>query len=185
MCAQDLVQIGSEILRGVVSPPQTQRKIAMLHEGRCGSTVLGDLLNQHPLIDWEGEIFQHRRSEICRRLQLEYPMAYIKWRRLRSEKSFYGFETKTIDHLNLMGLSLPEYTRRLKDIGVSSFIYLDRRNNLRRTVSKIVGRKRVFHLSASAPAPEPARVRVDVNSVPLKGGARATSGVAAHLRAYF
>ncbi|PJF28066.1 MAG: hypothetical protein CUN53_01670 [Phototrophicales bacterium] len=31
--------------------------VAMLHLGRTGSTVLGDLLNQHPKILWDSEIY--------------------------------------------------------------------------------------------------------------------------------
>ena len=30
----------------------------MFHPGRCGSTVLGNLLNQHPSIEWDGEIYE-------------------------------------------------------------------------------------------------------------------------------
>jgi len=34
-----------------------KRKIAMLHLGRCGSTVLGNLLSQHAALYWGEEIY--------------------------------------------------------------------------------------------------------------------------------
>jgi hypothetical protein len=32
--------------------------VMMFHAGRSGSTVLGDLLGQHPRVFWDSEIFQ-------------------------------------------------------------------------------------------------------------------------------
>lgn len=47
------------------------RGLALVHWGRCGSTVLGFLLNQHPCVYWDGEaLMLERKSERwLRRLQ--------------------------------------------------------------------------------------------------------------------
>ena len=41
---------------------QVRPNVAMFHSGRTGSTVLGDLLKQHPNVDWAGEIYEKRKS---------------------------------------------------------------------------------------------------------------------------
>ena len=33
------------------------KKVVIIHGGRCGSTVLGDILGQNPMYHWAGEIY--------------------------------------------------------------------------------------------------------------------------------
>ena len=42
---------------GLFTKPIRRTNVAMFHIGRCGSTAVGILLNQHPKIRWGGEIF--------------------------------------------------------------------------------------------------------------------------------
>ena len=44
-------------VRGMPMSVFRSRNIAMFHMGRCGSSVLGDLLYQHSQIQWSGEIY--------------------------------------------------------------------------------------------------------------------------------
>jgi len=38
---------------------QTSGNVVMLHSGRVGSTVVAKMLDHHPRLRWEGEIFEH------------------------------------------------------------------------------------------------------------------------------
>ena len=74
---------------------QPKASINMLHLGRCGSTVLSKLLDQHPKIYWDGEVF---RRIFARRLWethlIKDPFLLLRARMLYARKRYYGFETK-------------------------------------------------------------------------------------------
>ena len=54
-------------------PPHSAkyRNLAVIHKGRCGSTVLGALLSQNPCVYWDGEALEPHGnpSKWLRRLQ--------------------------------------------------------------------------------------------------------------------
>ncbi|MGF1479266.1 MAG: hypothetical protein ACFB4I_07215 [Cyanophyceae cyanobacterium] len=65
-----------------VAYPLTQYKnrpgIFMWHHGRCGSTVLGKLLDQHPDINWRGEIFELYAVHGIEPLSVEEDIKYVR-----------------------------------------------------------------------------------------------------------
>lgn len=71
--------------------------------GRTGSTLLASLLNSHPLICCEGEVFNQNRWRSYKRpmayLWQHYPWPYLTYRRLRAKglqhKAVYGFKLHT------------------------------------------------------------------------------------------
>lgn len=141
--------------------------IAMFHAGRCGSTVLGDLLNQHPKIFWDGEIFEGR---ILEHAKFSGPSdavrLFIRIYMYRQTTAFYGFETKFTEehHLRAQRIAMPvdQYLELLRNLGYAHFIVLQRRNYLRKAVSAAVGRKRrQFHHRSNRPSLT--RVRLDVD----------------------
>ena len=145
----------------------------MFHIGRCGSTVLGQLLGQHPRICWASELYgrvftEWRRQNGGVEVVREMPEDAIRMLRrdMRSAlHRFYGVEIKPF-HLRLIGYSADAMLRHLDDLGFTHFILLDRRNGLRKVVSSIIahevdGRS---HFGADEEA-ELRRVRVDVNDV--------------------
>ena len=118
-------------------------RICMIHSGRCGSTVLARMLEEHPGIYWDGETLGRR----LRWWLNEYPDAYlgprpgacpfgeIKRRFWRSPGTRFGFELTPRD---LMAFGLDDIVaceRLLKGAGVDRRIILLRRNHLRRLVS--------------------------------------------------
>jgi Sulfotransferase domain len=132
--------------------------IIMFHMGRCGSSVLGDLLNQHSKVYWDGEIY-------CQ---------YIRnWRKQRQE-------TPNISTVNLK----PEALQLLKDrmimagsnfygceVNFNKFIVLIRRNFLRSIISN-----RVMHETPvkqthirSEDKTQIKKVVIDVNSIGYNG----------------
>lgn len=125
-----------------------KQNIAMFHTGRCGSTVLGNMLNQHPMIYWGGEIFERYMENE----QKKVPgfIECIDHARNLKVSRIYGFETKYLpqQHLSLpcINMTLEDYVGYLRHLGFTKFIVLHRENYLRRAISAEVGRKtKIMH----------------------------------------
>lgn len=134
------------------------RGVALFHIGRSGSTMLGDLLDQHSAIAWDGEIYEHafqrveRKTgplflssdtsllELCMQPWSELlppdALEYLQERIALTQKSVYGFEVKFF-HLRFFGMSLVDYVEGLKNLGFDAFVILKRRNLLRAIVSSL------------------------------------------------
>lgn len=111
------------------------KNIVTFHTHRCGSTVLGDLLNQHPEIHWDGEIYD-RLTKYCTNKMKKKPVKYIDYRKNYVTYPYYGMEV-TIVHLIhfFKHLKLTEFIKILKSKGFDNFIILERKNYLRRMIS--------------------------------------------------
>jgi len=125
------------------------KRVAMLHPGRCGSTVLGRMLEQHSQIDWAFEVFEKDFPNLASKQErLRYVQDTIAKPLVGSQKHVFGFETKTLPHLHLhashIGQSIDEYVRLLKSLSFNKFIIIWRGNYLRRAISLEVG-----HLTSS------------------------------------
>lgn len=132
------------VAQGLLRPEKWENNVVMLHEGRCGSSVLAGLLGQHSAIQWEGEVFGVFKpgGALARYFRYNYPLLYLRQRIARSEHSIYGFETKVRLHLwRKLDLSLREYLRGLQNLGFSRYIVLDRKNGLRRIASSLISVK--------------------------------------------
>ncbi len=121
--------------------------IVMFHTARCGSTVLGDLLNRHPDIIWAGEIFNRNVSRYIKPDWKTDPIRKtIEWQVYRSRTSYFGFETTIMPSQQLrpgcIGMTIDDYVKLLHDTGISHFIILKRENYLRRAVSAQIARER-------------------------------------------
>jgi len=121
--------------------------IVMFHIGRSGSTVLGDILGQHPKIFWDGEIYnpitqglEKKEAEMCNSYHPVDPIQLLRKRMsLAGKKRFYGFELKFF-HLRRLDINLSDYIKHLKDMGFNHFIVVERRNYLRKLVSSVIAR---------------------------------------------
>jgi hypothetical protein len=148
--------------------------VAMLHPGRCGSTVVAKMLDDHPDIHWPGEIFE--------RMDRRYPKgtsarSIISNSMYSSRSPFYGFETKylTGQHLSegAVDLSLEEYVALLREMRFTKFIVLRRANHLRKAVSAEIGRRdRRWHVRKERGKPDKVlldleRFRIGSMSAPL------------------
>lgn len=156
------------VAKGLFTPENWEKNVVMLHEGRCGSSVLAGLLGQHSSIHWDGEVFgkSNPGGPVIRYIRYSYPLLYLRQRIARSEHSIYGFETKTDLHLQrYIGVSRGEYLDGLKGLGVSRYIVLDRKNNLRRRVSVRVAKKTKKWLLSKREEPQLVRVELDPESV--------------------
>lgn len=155
----------------------------MFHVGRCGSTVLGDMLGQHPEMHWDREIYESALAAWDDNgrigglpVQLPGgPLGFLdhRIRMTPRRKSMYGFEVKFY-HLRLTGIGLAEYVDALAARGFDHAIVLRRRNNLRKVISSLVARQtKRYHLFGNAQAAKTLitvdvdRVGIDRDSKPL------------------
>jgi hypothetical protein len=107
------------------------------HIGRCGSTVLGTMLDQHPSIQWENEIFNpllRAKREGRAVPAIDTALAEVAGRRTRpiqiAEVKFLADQ-----HLSVFGCSLEEMIEVFLSRGCSRFVILNRVNYLSRMVS--------------------------------------------------
>lgn len=130
-------------------------RVVMFHIGRSGSTVLGDLMDQHDDLCWLGELYlpiflawqrEHGLNQIGARVD---PLAYLQQRLADyAANRFVGWEVKFF-HLQKLGLPLADYVAALHEMGVTRFIVLRRKNRLRKIVSSLIAQERGrFHQQA-------------------------------------
>ncbi len=145
----------------------------MFHIGRAGSTVLANMLNQHPSIGWDGEIYAptqrlwHGQGD---------PVLLMRQRAALLPRRWYGFEVKAF-HVRLVGKTLGDLVVAYRAGGSARFIVLRRENTLRKIVSTAVARVTGrFHLFGQfAPPPDPdavVRVRIDPHAHYIDGETR-------------
>ena len=110
--------------------PNLRRNVVMLHCGRCGSTVLADLLAQHFELDWDGEIF----TETHRFPPHENPISFLLQCVGDSMSSMYGIEIKSRQD-EIHRIDLDFLFALLDELAFSKTVFLRRRNLVRRLVS--------------------------------------------------
>jgi hypothetical protein len=124
--------------------------VAMIHTGRCGSTVLSDLLDQHPDIYWDGETYGRVIAGIKRdgldRSEVSFdPAEYVAERLKRSGRRWFGYDLK-FSHVTEFGHDVERYIEEIAELGVNHLISLRRTNYLRQVISgKNGGRRGQFH----------------------------------------
>jgi len=147
-----VTKLGYGMAFGGVLSKYRKGNIASFHIGRCGSTVLGGMLNQHSHIFWDGEIltryYWYKRRGYASLLPCDMKdlQKNIILSRMRiAGKNYYGFETR-FSQVDLFSLTLPEYIDQLEALGYSHFIILERRNYLKAAISwHIANEKMKYH----------------------------------------
>lgn len=121
-----------------------KEKVAMLHPGRCGSTVLGSLMNQHPDMYWWGEPFE-RLMKKGRALTTGEVIDTIKNAEQAKISKIFSFATKHPKDMHLsadcINMDINSYIDLLDRLGYKKFIVIERSNHLKRAVSMEVGRQ--------------------------------------------
>jgi hypothetical protein len=147
--------------------------IPMFHLGRVGSTVLGDMLNQHPAIGWGSEIYAAR----WRLWHGQGDPSEFIWRHASQHpRRWFGFEVKR-PHLRVVQRGLGDLVAGYRAGGTARFIILRRENTLRKIASTAVARATGrFHLHGGEGAPPqphtPVRVRIEPNAHFIDGETR-------------
>jgi hypothetical protein len=144
----------------------------MFHVGRSGSTVLGDMLGQHPRIQWGSEIYHFALRDWRNSGRRDAPQArdaldLLSRRIAECTKPIYGFEA-IFFHLRSYRITLRQFLDAARGMGVGRFIILQRRNTLRTVVSGTMARQsRQTHLAVDA---EPAPQRITIKGVGVGRG---------------
>ena len=126
---------------GVFTRPIRETNVVMFHAGRCGSTVVGMLLNQHPQINWIGEILAKFREKFGDSSWVwKDPKTMIKLRTNIHPYRTLGLEIKRSQIINT-NINESKVIKLLKRIGYEKFIILKRKNYLRKKISEIVASK--------------------------------------------
>ena len=148
---------------GRMSASSSPGRIVMLHIGRCGSTVLGNLLDQHPRIFWDGEIYFDMVKEAGCIPESFDNRDFLKRRARAAGSSYYGFDIKFLDHqhLAIAQSDLSTFVSDCLAAGVTHFIILRRENYLRTFISWVVGRTRNQHHISQSEVPRTTRVSID------------------------
>ena len=139
----------------------------MLHVGRCGSTVVAEMLGRHPSVSWDGEVFEPKvRSKIG--FDELAPQEFLL-HRIADAPGVYGFEVKYLPshHQRVLSLDLSGLLDLTDRVGVTHYVTLHRHNYLRRVVSGAIGReRRRWHRTTGESASE-IKLRLNPNSVPF------------------
>lgn len=154
-------------MKGLLSSANRPGIVAMLHVGRCGSTVLANLLTQHPQIFWDGKL--HRKAFMLYGTavrDLDYP-AWTRRQFSISGGRYYGFEFKILkdQYPAILGTTTPEFLHECAQIGVSHYILLIRRNTLRHVVSHYASRNRGSWHASSPGGVERREFALDVTDI--------------------
>ncbi|MBV6477429.1 MAG: hypothetical protein HGGPFJEG_00168 [Ignavibacteria bacterium] len=121
-------------------------KFVIYTKGRTGSTVLTELLNSHPGIFCDNEIFNISETKT----KIKFPFVYIKSCSKRASfrrKPVYGFKMKIEQLKNEHDYkNIGKFLKKLESSGWK-IIYLRRSNILNHTLSGLLSNKtKVFHL---------------------------------------
>ena len=124
------------------------------HIGRCGSSVLGSLLDQHPDVGYSNEIF----SPYMPRRRGEKVLPTMEQVVLDSREGFTAdvhlFEVKHLPAQNLglyPSLSAANWLEVFGSLGYQRHILLHRRNGLRRMVSHIRAAESGVYVASAGP----------------------------------
>ena len=144
---------------------------ALLHAGRSGSTVLGDLLAQHPRIDYAGEPFEALKLLMKWKIPVAHLQTPLRDRLCRRETKSrpLGFAWSLEQSLILRG-GVEDAWRWLVDGGCGRFIFLQRRNLLRKYISgRIAATTGIWNRRrANTDAFKP--IRIDIQAPKMAGG---------------
>jgi hypothetical protein len=158
--ARDFIKIPFSIFRPF--------NICMWHIGRCGSTVVGNLLSQDSRIVWRSEILETYSKRVeARNLQhsaWEGAKRRIRYKQLTAGSRIFGFEMK-VWHLKRIGVKSKTVYNFLRDQKFDKHIILERKNYLRAEVSGCVGLAiSKMHLKIGEP-PVSAKIHLDMKDV--------------------
>ena len=124
----------------------------MIHNGRCGSTVVGDLLAQNPNMHWASELYepiiakwkeenQQEFAYLAKEQIVKNPMEVLKNSMNESANSYYGVAIKPLQ-LVLIGFLTANFLSQSFLLNFTYFILIRRKNHLRMIVSDAVARKK-------------------------------------------
>ena len=148
--------------------------VAMFHVGRCGSTVVSTLLDQHPDLYWAFELYEpffkqwrvkNAGAEVVGKMPADAIDILRKSNRQAIHHS-YGFEMKPY-HFRLVDYEQEEFLQHLDTMGFTHYIIMDRKNRLRKIVSSIIAHQKGSYHNDSETRARLKTVYVSVDKVEI------------------
>jgi hypothetical protein len=145
-------------------------RVCLWHSGRCGSTVLGDLLEQHPRIYWAGEVLEKYSKQVESDSDKAQAWAggkkIIRREIMRGGAHYFGMEMK-LWHMHRIGIDIQTVLDFLKSHKLQKNIVLERTNYLRVAVSGyVLQATRESHVSLGGKPKKPKQgVLVDLHDL--------------------
>jgi LPS sulfotransferase NodH len=144
--------------------------VAMIHVGRCGSTVLCRMLSNHENIHWAAEFFDrffkegYQPNHSSGLLNFS-PIQLLHDKQGSKKADVFGFEFKPY-HIRIMGMDYEKLFSTLDSMNFTHYIVLDRTNRLRTIVSNLYAMQtnNKFHADEKE-HPEKRTIRVNINKV--------------------
>ncbi|MCA9961695.1 MAG: hypothetical protein KC443_21800 [Anaerolineales bacterium] len=162
---QKVTQTAQSVLFGPLLSPLRPGNVVLFHIGRSGSTVLGDMLQQHTRIFWDGEIYRSiLPTGAANHDPGGDPIAYVRRRMRQAGQRYYGFEVKFF-HLQQLNKTLAAYVDDLERLGFDHFVILERQNYLRKIVSSLIAHETGKFHQRKAAATQAHQVTINVEQV--------------------
>lgn len=149
--------------------------LIMFHIGRSGSTLLGDLLQQHKNIYWIGEIFDHITDQTIKKGKEQKPETFYETLQELMEKvpknKICGIEIKFYNLQNYQ-ISIQDFLKQSQKMGFQHYIVLERKNYLKKIISSLVARKTLeWHLPPKIKA-TPSKIRIKTERIKIDNSAQ-------------
>lgn len=164
------------LCRQLFGAPRSHRRpgvVAMFHVGRCGSSVLAELLAQDASMYWDAKLHRKAKFLYGERFKVMDQRRWLKRQFRQSGSQYYGFEFKCLDNQYpaIAGITLGQFLDDCRAIGVTHYILLVRRNTLRHVVSHYLSIQRgSWHLAKGRKA-EQVTVDLDLDNITTGSGA--------------
>ena len=160
-----------DLLKKMLPQLGNGQRCCCFHFGRCGSTVLGNMLNAHSSIHWSSEIFHefHERADDSK--DQSEPIQILQDTIRQNTLPLLGIEVK-FQHLDANGLNLTfeDFFEVVVELGFQKFIVLKRNNFLRQAISVARGQQsKTWHVKSDDPKPVFSKVDLDLEQVGLGG----------------
>ena len=121
-----------------------EKNFVVFGQGRSGSNLLRSLLNSHPNIFIDGELFGSQRLEKfswLKKMEIKtLPIKYINYRRVIANADIYGFKMFVFHHFFSGRIVKTLYRTGWK------IIYLQRRNVLKQAFSGLIGQQNKIYM---------------------------------------
>lgn len=118
----------------------SQDRIAIIHAGRCGSTIMGEMLHRYEGVYFDGEIFNDQRYVEEYQHYKYDPFALLQYIGYSANVPRYVFAMKPFpnEEPRINDFGITELVEALQSVGVTHYILTRRENHLKRKASSII-----------------------------------------------
>ena len=132
--------------------PNRKTRFVIFGQGRTGSTLLVNLLNQHPAIYSDNELLQRKFSN---------PIQYLQGRALMHNRRVYGLKVKSHHLMKYLEMETSKpFIHNLYNKGWK-IIYIRRSNFFRHALSNEIAKKRGYFFKDQAEFKSKGKVHID------------------------